>query len=119
MTRDKYAVVGGMRFVATGAALVLWAMMCLSHTCDAGPSDKMEFTFAFGPPRIEKGATMHGVAYSRFKTSQSRKSGRPGEPVLPFEAVRILVPQNKAVQRMEVIPGKKLPVDGQYLIEYG
>jgi len=43
----------------------------------------------------------------------------PGEPVLPFKSVKILIPQDKTIDNIEVITSEKVYLNGQFLIEPG
>ena len=48
----------------------------------------------------------------------SRMFGSPGSPVLPARSVRMLLPPDREVMEVEVIPGKKIAVKGEYQVEF-
>jgi hypothetical protein len=44
--------------------------------------------------------------------------GPPGSPVLPVRSVRALLPPDREVKEVEVIPGKKIAIEGKYRVEF-
>ncbi|MGA2767304.1 MAG: C25 family cysteine peptidase [Candidatus Bathyarchaeia archaeon] len=45
--------------------------------------------------------------------------GAPGEPVLPFRQIRILIPEGKGVKRVDVTPGNREVLQGRFNVMYG
>lgn len=45
--------------------------------------------------------------------------GAPGEPVLPFKLVKVLIPQGKDVQCVNVSPGGRKALEGRFNVMYG
>jgi len=66
----------------------------------------------FTKPIVERGE------YDRVKVKNLRNIGNPGEPVLPFKTLNILLPQGKTVQSIEVT-GNQIHLPGEYRVEHG
>lgn len=45
--------------------------------------------------------------------------GDPGEPILPFRLVRVLIPQHKQVESIEVYPDGMALLTGKFNVDYG
>ena len=45
--------------------------------------------------------------------------GAPGEPVLPFRLVKMLIPQGKEVRSLDVTSGGRKALEGSYNVRYG
>ncbi len=45
--------------------------------------------------------------------------GAPGEPVLPFKTIKVLIPQGKELQSVNVAHGKIRILEGKFNLEYG
>ena len=45
--------------------------------------------------------------------------GAPGEPVLPFKTVKVLIPQGKDVQSVDVTASNRKVLKGKFNVEYG
>ena len=70
------------------------------------------FKCKFAKPIVERGE------YDRVKVKSLRNLGNPGEPVLPFKTLNILLPQGKTVQSIEVT-GNQIHLLGEYHVEAG
>lgn len=66
----------------------------------------------FAKPVVERGE------YDRVKVKSLRNLGNPGEPILPFKTLTILLPQGKTVQSIEVT-GTQNYLLGEYRVEHG
>jgi len=44
--------------------------------------------------------------------------GETGSPVLPGRTVQILLPPDKEVNEVQVLPGEKVPIEGTYKVEF-
>ncbi len=70
------------------------------------------FKCKFAKPIVERGE------YDRVKVKSLRNIVNPGEPVLPFKTLNILLPQGKTVQSIEVT-GNQIHLFGEYHVEPG
>lgn len=57
--------------------------------------------------------------YTRVTMTGLPSYGEPGEPVLPFKLVKILIPQGKDVESIHVYPGNIARVPGRFNVDYG
>ena len=97
-------------------ALSLLAMPPAS-LADTGPASgktaPITVTYSFPPPELVSAdyvsVTMNGLA----------QWSEPGLPVLPFQTVRILLPQGTEVRDIAVTCGKKVSLSGSFLVQPG
>jgi parallel beta-helix repeat protein len=78
-----------------------------------GDSKQIRVTCKFAKPFMGKRGE-----YDTVRIQSLRNFGKPGEPVLSFKTLHILLPQGKTVQSIEVT-GNQVYVDGKYRIEHG
>ena len=57
--------------------------------------------------------------FKAVEISELPRYGAPGEPVLPFKTVNVLIPQGKTTQRIEVSTGSRKMLDGRYSLAFG
>jgi hypothetical protein len=57
--------------------------------------------------------------YDTVEITDMPKYGAPGAPVLPFKPIRVLVPQSKEVQSVNVIYGNRKCLEGRFNLQYG
>jgi len=72
-----------------------------------------------GPTIAQSVFTYDGISYGSILMEPLYKHGKPGEPVIPFRTVRILIPQDSEPEHIEVTTGEKIILDGKYRIEFG
>ena len=77
-------------------------------------ADQIVLNFSFSCPSV----TMV-LDYSRVTMTGLPSYGEPGEPVLPFRLVKILIPQGKDVESIHVFPGNIARVPGRFNVDYG
>jgi hypothetical protein len=70
--------------------------------------------FDFPTPVVTEGSTYDSVAMSGLP-----QYGAPGEPVLPFRIAKVLIPQGKCVQNVDVITSNRIVLEGRFNLEYG
>jgi len=76
--------------------------------------------FDFQKPRIVKNVfTYENKSYDSVQVESLNRHGSPGQPIMPFKTAKILLPQDRDLQSIEVIGGKKITLDGTYRINYG
>ncbi|UCG36828.1 MAG: hypothetical protein JSV64_00660, partial [Candidatus Bathyarchaeota archaeon] len=69
---------------------------------------------SFPKPTLNLNSEHHTVAMTGLQ-----KTGAPGEPVLPFKTLKILIPYGKEPTNMDVSTGNRRLIPGDFLIEYG
>lgn len=80
-----------------------------------GKSD-IEIEYNFAEPAISKVKE----DYSSIRLERLHKfCKKPGLPVLPVKLAKILIPAGREIQQINVTPGKKITLPGEYKIEYG
>ena len=77
-------------------------------------ADQIVLNFSFSCPSV----TM-ALGYSRVTMTGLPSYGEPGEPVLPFRLVKILIPQGKDVESISVYPGNIARLTGRFNVDYG
>ncbi|MEI6682986.1 MAG: C25 family cysteine peptidase [Bacteroidota bacterium] len=69
-------------------------------------------TFYFGHPKIESRGVYQAVCFD-----STLQCGIPGEPLLPWHEVVLMLPPGEAAGAIQVIYENETPVPGQYLIQ--
>ena len=75
-------------------------------------SIKLKYNFAI--PTVRRDSD-----YDSIEISDLPRYGNPGEPILPFKLVKVLIPSNKVVLDVDVEVGKKIFLEGKFKIDYG
>lgn len=90
---------------------------CMNVSEGATPEiETIEIEYAFTEPRIEKVAE---TEYYSIKMEDTQKYyDKPGLPLIPFRTAMIPIPQGRDVEIINVVPGKKVVIEGQFKIEY-
>jgi len=70
--------------------------------------------FDFFPPVVTEGHVYDSVTMCGLPLY-----GAPGEPILPFKTAKVLIPQGKDVQRVDVTTGKGIVLEGRFNVEHG
>lgn len=78
------------------------------------PSNSVVLSYDFSSPLVTG-----TVDHDHVSMSGLPSYGAPGEPVLPFKLVRMLIPQGKEVESISIIPGNRTRLTGKLNIEYG
>jgi len=78
--------------------------------------ETIEMEYTLTEPRIEKVAE---TEYYSIKMEDTQKYyDKPGLPLIPFRTAMIPIPQGRDVEIINVVPGKKVVIEGQFKIEY-
>jgi parallel beta-helix repeat protein len=77
-------------------------------------SNEIRLTFEFPTPVVTEGPSFDSVMMSGLT-----QDGAPGEPVLPFRLVKVLIPQGKGVQSIDVSTGDRKALAGKFYVDYG
>lgn len=85
-----------------------------SIASQTGSSNSILLTLDFPAPVAANGLFGNSVTMSMLP-----QFGAPGEPVLPFRLVRVLIPQGKGVRRVDVTPGSERVLRGRFNVMYG
>ena len=78
---------------------------------DADPVTKLEYTFT--EPTLEK---IDGF-YSIKMPNTGKLPDDIGLPLLPVKTAKILIPQAHDVKTINIVPGKKITIEGEFMIE--
>lgn len=76
--------------------------------------EKISITYDFSEPEIEK-----VDEYDRITITDLENYGDPGQPVLPYKSVNILIPQGKKVAKISITPEGENMLPGFFTIEPG
>ncbi|MDP2926416.1 MAG: C25 family cysteine peptidase [Nanoarchaeota archaeon] len=99
--------------------LILLGVIFLSQSVYA-QTTQIVLKLDFPEPKIIKNVFIHdNLTYDSILIESLERYGNPGMPIMPLRTVRVLVPQGKDVQNIEIIAGKKITLDVKYKIEYG
>ena len=77
-------------------------------------SDSILINLAFPSPVVSKISHYDTVRMLNFPVY-----GAPGEPVLPFKTIKVLIPQNKAVKDIVATNFGKKTLEGKFDLEFG
>jgi hypothetical protein len=69
---------------------------------------------AFPPPIVNSPSS-----YDSIEVPDLPKHGAPGEPILPYKTVKLLIPQGKELQSISITHSNKKPLEGRFNLEYG
>ncbi len=79
-------------------------------------STTIEIESIFSAPRLEK---VGDTEYYSIKMEDTQKYyDRAGLPLVPFRTAMIPIPQGRDVKTINVVPGKKVVMEGRFKIEY-
>lgn len=80
----------------------------------------IELKYDFPHPEIIKNVFVHdNITFDSIIMESLNKYGAPGEPVMPFKTVRILLPQGSNLDSIEIIHGKEISLEGTHKIVFG
>jgi len=78
----------------------------------------LTFDFSFSEPKLEKINVKHGV-YDRVTIDDLPNTNDYGRPCLPVKPVRVLLPQGRDLENIEVLSSGKISLGVNYNIEVG
>ena len=79
-----------------------------------GSSNAITLRLSFPPPNVTKDGLWDSVTMSTLPLY-----GAPGEPVLPFRQLRVLLPQGKQMETISVTTGQKSSTLGKVSVVFG
>jgi len=79
---------------------------------DADPVTKLEYVFS--EPKLER----INEYYSIYMPDTGKLHDDIGLPLLPVKTAKILIPQGHDVKTINIVLGKKITLDGEFMIEY-
>ncbi|UCC40191.1 MAG: fibronectin type III domain-containing protein [Candidatus Aminicenantes bacterium] len=92
---------------------IILAFFCSSFGyADADPVTKLEYVFS--EPKLER----INEYYSIKMTDTGKLYDDIGLPLLPVKTAKILIPQGHEVKTINIVPGKKRTLEGEFMIEY-
>ncbi|GEM_PF-805233 len=104
------------RFVLLpGAALTLGLLLITAPFALAG-ANQLNIDYFFDRPDISE-IKIEGELYHRMIMPDVPNCGNPGQPSLPARGAKILLPFGSAVSSIEVVPGEKILIDSDLIIE--
>jgi hypothetical protein len=77
--------------------------------------ETIEVVYDFSEPRIEK---VDEEYYSIGMENTQKYYDRAGLPLIPFRTTMITIPQGRDVETINVVPKKKVDIEGRFKIEY-
>jgi parallel beta-helix repeat protein len=86
----------------------------LIDTDKTNSGNKLELQFNFPHPSLKEDSGFQSVEIPELP-----QYGNPGEPVLPFKMVNVLIPQGKKMQRVEVSTNSRKMLEGKYSLAFG
>ena len=101
----------------TQSVLLLFLLTGLA-ACFAAPAyaETISVSYHFDSPAFES-IVIGNQVYDRVIMPETPNSGDIGAPALPARGARILLPEGCVVERVEIIPGTKVPVGRAVTIE--
>ena len=94
------------------ALFIILAFLCSSlGYADSDPVTKLEYVFS--EPKLER----LNDCYSIDMPDTGKLYDDIGLPLLPVKATKILIPQGHDVKTINIVPGKKITLDGEFKIE--
>ena len=108
-------VVNGKKSHLSGLFLLASAilLLLLAVTAQAG---QITFEYSFEYPEMTT-TTINNQVYDRIIISGAPNSGFEGQPALPAQGARILIPYGTRIADVQIIVGDKVPVGTGYMIE--
>jgi len=95
------------------ALLIILAFVCSSvGYADTDPVTKLEYVFS--EPKLER----INEYYSIYMPDTGKLHDDIGLPLLPVKTAKILIPQGHDVKTINIVPGKKITLDGEFMLEY-
>jgi len=81
----------------------------------------IDVTYHFSEPKIEEAHLFNNGPnnYVSVTVDGLPRYAKTGLPVLPFKTAKILLPFRTRFEHARAISGKKIPLPGSYLVEYG
>jgi len=79
-------------------------------------AETLQMKYSFERPEMRP-VTISGVEYQRLSMPDAPNGGQPGEPALPGFGARILVPYGMEVQGIEIVPGEKVLLGDNIMVE--
>ncbi|MCK4857926.1 MAG: hypothetical protein KAT58_08165, partial [candidate division Zixibacteria bacterium] len=77
---------------------------------------QVDMEYFFERPRIES-VTIGGETFDRIIMNGAPRSGSAGEPALPARGANILLPAGVEIENIEIVPGEKVLLGGDYFVE--
>jgi parallel beta-helix repeat protein len=78
------------------------------------PADQIVLSYDFSRPSMTT-----ALDYDHVAMTELPSYGEPGEPVLPFRLVKILIPQGEDVVSISVYPSNMARLTGRFSVDYG
>jgi len=111
--RNYFCIVGGIEVSRLLVVVIISAILITPIGVGNTKGITMAVKYCFNRPILEK-VVIEGVTYDKVLLSQCSIFGRVGDPALPAKGAYILLPQGSKVEKIEVIPGKKVVVGSNY-----
>jgi parallel beta-helix repeat protein len=80
----------------------------------SGSSNTITLRLSFPPPDVAKEGSWDSVTMSTLPLY-----GAPGDPVLPFRQLQVLIPQGKQIEGISVTTGNEIVLRGRVSVAYG
>ncbi len=113
MARVRTPGLGRRLLPLTLVALASWG---LAQSPTLAADDQLTVEYSFERPQITE-VTIERQVYHRISMPDCPNGGEPGHPALPASGARILLPSGTAVASIEIVPGARIRLGGDYLVE--
>ncbi len=97
------------------ASFIILVFLCPALAY-AAPDPVVEMEYTFSEPMLER---VDGEYYSVEMPDTGKYHDAIGLPLLPVKTAKILIPQRRDVKAINVAPGRRVMLDGEFKIEYG
>ena len=114
MKSIKVKIIAGLVIVLL---LIGTGLKCVDVSEGAPPEiETIETEYTFTEPRMESVAETE--CYSIKMEDTQKYYDKPGLPLLPFRTAMIPIPDGRDIETIDITPGEKVVIEGQFKIEY-
>ncbi len=96
--------------------LVTLVLLLVSIPWTLASAEQITVEYSFDRPQLQKIA-IAGELYDRVIMTGAPNFGYIGQPALPARGARILLPLGTEVESIEIVPGNKVVLSSDYLVE--
>lgn len=106
--------------VRIGSPIIIFFLTCLFLSLTAaslsGAENEVTVDYSFTAPQVAP-VYIDGITYDRVTMQGLDRSANHGEPLLPVQGARILLPPQTEVSSIEIVPGEIIRIGEGYKVE--